>query len=249
MTYPFSVVASGTLNRGKGNVVHGEAVVIWSGQKMAIFGLAASVEFVSDLKRVSVECDEVVEKRNDCPRESDDAREICHGDLLGHHDLGHRQGHRYLARDEVAETFFACMNQYCIPPDVTGIRTAANAKCVVVLRDQSLYPFLYLHLCDRRHGIVLRVRVRGLDGRIAQGGRIVRYARCDGTNLSCRFGLALRGDVVRPLLWITTRSVSQASLLRMWQSHLFLLQLELLRLQQFPGYTNRTVLCTQHQVP
>jgi hypothetical protein len=32
-------------------------------------------------------------------------------------------------------------------------------------------------------------------------------------------------------------------------SHLFLLQLELLRLQKFPRHPDRTVLRTQHQVP
>jgi hypothetical protein len=102
-TCPFSVAASGTLNQEKESVVHGEAVVIWIDLTKGIFGLGAVAEFVSDLKRVSVECVGVVEgKQSDCPKESDGAREICRDGLLGL-DLDHRQGHKYPVHDEVVE--------------------------------------------------------------------------------------------------------------------------------------------------
>jgi hypothetical protein len=182
---------------------------------MAIFGVAA-VEFVNDLKRVSVECGEVVEKRNDCPMESGDARETYYDGLLDRRDLDHHRGHMNHPRGEAVEIFFSCTSQYCVSLDVMGIRTAANANHAAVLHDlhdQSLYPCPYPHPCGRRHGTVLHVHVRGLDGRVAQGDRcgldgrggqiVVQYARCGGTNLSYRSDLGPRGDVARQLLWIT----------------------------------------------
>jgi hypothetical protein len=185
---------------------------------MAIFGVAA-VEFVNDLKRVSVECGEVVEKRNDCPMESGDARETCYDGLLDRRGHDHHQVHMNHPHGEVVEIFFSCKSQHCMSLDMMGIRTAANANHVAVLHDphdQSLYPYLYP--CGRRHGIVLHVRVRGLDGRVALGGRCdrdvqgdqiaVQYARCGGMNRSCRSDLGPRDDVARQLLWIATQDVS-----------------------------------------
>jgi hypothetical protein len=64
---------------------------------------------VSDLKRVSVECDEVVEKRNDCLMESGDAHEIYHDDLLGR-DSDQHLGHRCLAHGGVVETSVSCLD-------------------------------------------------------------------------------------------------------------------------------------------
>jgi hypothetical protein len=65
------------------------------------------VVFGNDLKRVSVECDEVEEKQSDRPKESGGARETCHDGLLGH-DRVHHQGHRYLARGAAGGTSFFC---------------------------------------------------------------------------------------------------------------------------------------------
>jgi hypothetical protein len=109
-----------------------------------------------------------------------------------------------------------------------GIRTAANANHVAVLHDQSLHAYLYLRPCDRRHGIFLHDHVHALDGHVAQddrcgrcgrdarGDQIVRYARCDGMSLSCRFGLDLRGDVARQQLWTTKRRVNQTAHCLAW---------------------------------
>jgi hypothetical protein len=105
------VVVLGTSSREKESVVHVVAVVTWNGRRREIVGLVAGVGCVSDLKRVSVECDEVVEKRNDCLMESGDAHEICHDDLLGH-DCDHHLERICLAHGGVVETSVSCLDQY-----------------------------------------------------------------------------------------------------------------------------------------
>jgi hypothetical protein len=78
------------LNR-RGSVVHGEQAAIWIGLMKAIFLFGVVVVFGNDLKRVSVECDEVVEERRSGRlKESGGARETCRDGLLGH-DLVHHQ--------------------------------------------------------------------------------------------------------------------------------------------------------------
>ena len=69
----------------------------------AIFWSFVWAGIVSDLKRVSVDCDEVVEMRNDCLMESAVAHGICHDGLLDR-DWDRRLGRKHLARGEVVET-------------------------------------------------------------------------------------------------------------------------------------------------
>tara|TARA_R110002003_G_scaffold589_7_gene20608 strand:+ start:17163 stop:17642 length:480 start_codon:yes stop_codon:yes gene_type:complete len=102
-TCPSSVVVE-EMPSAREDAVRVEVVVIEIeiGQSMVIFERDGVAGFVIDLKRVSAERDEVVEKQGDCPMESGGGREIDHGDLLDRdRDPGHRQGHRCLARDEV----------------------------------------------------------------------------------------------------------------------------------------------------
>jgi hypothetical protein len=242
-----------TSYREKESVVHGEAVAIWSDSRKAISVLVAEVVFANDLKKVSVDCDESVEKRNDCLRESGDAHEICHDALLDR-DFDHRcrRGHIYLARAEVAVTCVSWINQHVLFLGVMHKRTVEIASPVVVLHDQNLYPFLLDHLlCDRRHGNDLHVHGQG--GRSAQGAQGVQDdpgARCGGMNRSCRFAPDLRDGAARPRLWTSGGAISYVNYCRNSQpSHLFLLEFELLCLQQLTRYTHRTILRTQHEVP
>jgi hypothetical protein len=143
-----------------------------------------------------------------------------------------------------------------IPLNRVGRRTAEILSLVVEARGQSLDPFLclpfhlYLHPGDRRLGSGLHVRVQ--DGPTAdqnvQGVQVDRSGRCGGMNRSCRSAPDLHDGVALQQLWTSTqyklRYIASLQL-----SHLFLLQLELLRLEQLPGHTNRTVLRTQHEIP
>lgn len=103
-----SAVVVEILSREKASVVCGGAEAKAIGRTMAIFGLGGVVECVnvSDLKRVSVERDEVVEKQSDCPMESAGAHEICH-DLPGL-ALVRLLGHIRLAHGEVVEISVFC---------------------------------------------------------------------------------------------------------------------------------------------
>lgn len=89
-----------TSSQQKGSVVRGDSVETWNARMKAIFEFDGGAGIVSDLKRVSVDCDEVVEMRNDCLTESDVAHETCHGGLLDR-DLDHRRERRRHARGEV----------------------------------------------------------------------------------------------------------------------------------------------------
>lgn len=65
------------------------------------------VEIERVLTMVSDVYDELVEMQNDCPRVSDDAREICRDGLHVHdHDLLQVCKHR--ARDSVGRVFVSC---------------------------------------------------------------------------------------------------------------------------------------------
>jgi hypothetical protein len=66
------------------SVAYGEAGTS-SGQTMGIGAFGVLVEIGMVLTKVSDVYDEVVEMQNDCPKESDDAREICR-DILHVHD-------------------------------------------------------------------------------------------------------------------------------------------------------------------
>lgn len=96
-------------SRAKANGACDVGEATWFGLTRAIFGLDGAVEYgrLSDLKRVSVECD-VVEMLSDCLRENGGALEIdCgrHGHGLVH---VHLQGHRCLVHGEVVVIFFSC---------------------------------------------------------------------------------------------------------------------------------------------
>lgn len=106
-----SALVSETLTREKANVGHGGAEAIQTDQMKEIFGLGGVAGFVSDLKRVSAERDEVVEKQSDCPMESAGAHAICHDGFLGH-DLDRHLVHRYLARGEVVGTCVSYVHQH-----------------------------------------------------------------------------------------------------------------------------------------
>lgn len=101
-TFPFDAALE-TSSQQRESVVHGGSAETRNDHMKAIFGLGAGAGIVSDLKRVSVECDEVVEMRNDCLMESDVAHEICRDDHLGH-DLGRHLGRKYLAHGGVVGT-------------------------------------------------------------------------------------------------------------------------------------------------
>ena len=82
--------------------MHGGLAETWNGHMMATCEFDDGAGIVSDLKRVSVDCD-VVEMRNDCLKESDVAHEICHGDLLDR-DLDPHRERTHRARGEAAVT-------------------------------------------------------------------------------------------------------------------------------------------------
>lgn len=145
-----------------------------SGRSKVIVVLGGVVGFVNDLTRVSDVRDEVVEKRNDCPVESDGARETYHGGLRVH-DYGlHRQEHRHPALGEVV-----------------GISVSVViSNHVVVALDRNLVLCLDLCLLGHLHGIFhphahVRVDLDDLDG------------RSDGTSRSCRLVPFVRGDAPR----------------------------------------------------
>jgi len=248
MTYPSSVVA--VISSRAESVVHGAAAVIWNDSRMAIGGVFGVV-FVSDLKRVSVDCDEVVEKRSDCLKASDGAHETCHDVLLGR-DFYHRYhlGRRCRVRDVAAEIVVACIGQHALFSGVPGRRTVETANLVVVVHDRNLYLGLGRLLCGHRHESDHRVHVQGvLHVQDAQSVRGDLGARCGGTNRSCRSALDPREDVARPQLWTSVCKVRYANGCKTLCPHLFFLQFELLRLQQLPRYADGTFLCTQHEVP
>jgi hypothetical protein len=117
-------------------------------------------------------------------------------------------------------------------------RTAEIASLVVEARGQSLDPFLcllfhlYLHPGDHPLGSDLHVRVR--DGPTADQDvrdvQVDRSARCGGMNRSCRSAPDPRVVVALRQLWTSMQYQSQ-SIVNLQVSHLFLLQLELLRLE------------------
>jgi hypothetical protein len=249
MTYPSAAVAVETLQTA--SVVCGAGEAIWSGRTRAIFGLGG-VEVCGsvnegDLERVSVECDVVVEKLSDCPMESDGAHETCHG--LRGRALGHLPGRICLVHGVVV----AIAVSYCQLAHALCVRlvqrTAVIANACAAGHGQSPGPVLVLHLCGlhlsgRRHGT--GPRVRDQDAQSAQDGREGRRAPRGGRSRSCRFVLGLRGGAARRLPWRASGNVSHVRHFPSSSAHLFLLQLQLLRLEQLARHAHRAVLRTQH---
>lgn len=177
--------------------MRGDSAETWNGHMKVICEFDGGAGIVSDLKRMSVDCDEVVEVWNDCVMESDVAHEICHGGLLDR-DLGRRRERIRLAHVGVV---------------VTGVVAEIAILCVTD-RDQYLFPFRGLHLCDHRHGSRLYVHAQSARAdRDVVIGLDARHARFGGRSRSCRSALVLRGGVVRRRLSKSVPSAAHASLL------------------------------------
>lgn len=97
--------------------MYGEAGTL-SGLSKAIVVLGVVEGFVNDLTRVSGVRDEVAEKRNDCPVESDGAREIYHDGLLVRGHGPRRQEHRHPALGEVVGTVVSYHTSAAVLPSL-----------------------------------------------------------------------------------------------------------------------------------
>jgi hypothetical protein len=91
------------------SVGHGETAVISSGRTMTIFCCGDAAEFANDLKTSNGE-EGAEETRNDCLKESGDAREAGRAIPLGLvRDLDRHPGYRHLAREEVVGIVVSCI--------------------------------------------------------------------------------------------------------------------------------------------
>lgn len=142
-----------------------------------------------------------------------------------------------------------------LSPESVAKRTVVIESLVGEDHGQSLYHGLFrplyhdLRLCDRLRGSLHALRVHVQIAQDGQDGQDDQSVLPVETSQSCRSVLGHHVGVARRRLWRADALSAMLCNIVIRLSHLFLLQLQLLRLQQLSWDAHWTVLCADHEVP